>query len=170
MFHSRNVFSLIFLKCIPWFSIQVTHWGTKREILCDESGVIRRHRAHYTFWCCPSKSIPSKQQSKINTYESDRVSRSLFVVFMVASTWGVPFRSEMELGTLLSPLFGESVLGENSCLLDCSLWGVPIPIPHHSFRDQMYKSNPAAESHVWGLLVSAWAIVVSKLSSFTFSS
>lgn len=96
--------------------------------------------------------------------------RVWFVVFMVASTWGVPFRSEMELGTLLSPLFGESLRGENSCLLDRSLWGVPIPIPHHSFRDQMYKSNPAAESHVWGLPVSAWAIVFSKLSSFTFSS
>lgn len=81
VFHSRNVFSLIFLKCLLGFSLQVTHWGTKREIHGDESDVTLRHRALHSFvsLCnrhCPSKSIPSKQQANINTHTSDRVSQS----------------------------------------------------------------------------------------------
>lgn len=49
VFYSRHIFSLIFLHCIPGFSTQVTHWGTKREILCDELHITLRQRAFTLF-------------------------------------------------------------------------------------------------------------------------
>lgn len=49
VFYSRHIFSLIFLHCIPGFSTQVTHWRTKREILCDELHITLRQRAFTLF-------------------------------------------------------------------------------------------------------------------------
>jgi len=110
--------------------------------------------------------------------------RVLVVIFVVASTffqenkklsqwapkwcpWGVKWNWKLP----FPPPFLESLLhGENSCLWKSSVWGTLYAFPAVSFSDEMYKSNTIDKSHVWSLFTSAWATVISKLSSFTFSS
>lgn len=68
----------------------MTHWETKREILCDESDVTLRHRAPYTSSLF-KVSITQLNPCRANNQKSAHVKvtgypRVLAVVFMVGST------------------------------------------------------------------------------------
>lgn len=91
VFYSRHIFSLIFLHCIPGFSTQVTHWGTKREILCDELHITLRQRA-FTLFSFFKINVAFLNQYQVNDNQKTTHTQMtgppgvLVVLFMVAST------------------------------------------------------------------------------------
>lgn len=149
----------------------MTHWETKREILCDESDVTLRHRAPYTlslFKVSIAQLNPCRANNrksahiKITGYPRvlacHRVSQSSSCHFLgcqhcfpgqqrgwTVATQVMLLWGEMELGYLFSPLCWEHSEGESSCPWKSSVGGTLYLFSITSSMMGMYKCNTLAE-------------------------